>query len=45
MSCGCGNVDDDRGDPANITREALERAAAAADTTPKQAAENIRSCC
>jgi hypothetical protein len=45
MSCGCGNVDDDRGDPANITREDLERAAAAADTTPKQAAENLRSCC
>lgn len=45
MSCGCGDVNEDHGDDRNITREDLARAAAAADTTPEQAAENIQSCC
>lgn len=45
MSCGCEMPTEDHGNPANITREDLERAAAAAETTPEQAAENIRSCC
>jgi hypothetical protein len=45
MSCGCGRPDDDHGDERNITSEDLERAAEAADTTPEQAAQNIRSCC
>jgi hypothetical protein len=45
MSCGCGRPDDDHGDDRNITSEDLQRAAEAADTTPEQAAENIRSCC
>jgi hypothetical protein len=45
MSCGCGKPNDDHGDERNITREDLDRAAEAADTTPDRAAENIRSCC
>lgn len=45
MSCGCNEPNDDHGDDRNITREDLERAATAADTTPEQAADNIRSCC
>jgi hypothetical protein len=45
MSCGCGQVNEDHGNEDNITRADLERAAVAADTTPEQAADNIRSCC
>lgn len=45
MSCGCGKPDEDHEDAANITQQDLERTAAAGDTNPEQAAENIRSCC
>jgi hypothetical protein len=45
MSCGCGDVSNDHGNPDNITEEDLERAANAANVSKQQAAENIRSCC
>lgn len=44
-SCGCGQPNDDHGNPANITLTDVERAADAAGVTTKEAAENIRSCC
>jgi hypothetical protein len=43
LSCGCGAPNDDHGDPANITAQDLQSAAQAADISPEQAAENIRS--
>lgn len=46
LSCGCGNSQDDRGDPANITAQDLERAAEAAGISKEETAENIyRGCC
>lgn len=45
MSCGCGDVDNDHGNPDNITQEELQRAAEAANISKQQAADNIRSCC
>lgn len=44
-SCGCGAPNDDHGNPANITLDDIERAAAAAGVTPTQVADNIVSCC
>lgn len=45
MSCGCGDVQNDHGNADNITDQDLERAAAAANISKEQAADNIRSCC
>jgi hypothetical protein len=45
MSCGCGQTQDDRGNPDNITEQDLEKAAQAAGVSKEEAAENIRSCC
>lgn len=45
MSCGCGEDDNGHGNQDNITEQDLERAAAAANVSKEQAAENIRSCC
>lgn len=42
MSCGCGQVDDDHGDQANITRDRLKQAADAAGISPEEAAKNIQ---
>src|SRR5690348_8719098 len=41
MSCGCGDPDSDHGNPDNITREQMERAARAANIDLEQAADNI----
>ncbi|WP_433497555.1 hypothetical protein ACQP1K_21795 [Sphaerimonospora sp. CA-214678] len=43
LSCGCGEPDDDHGNPANITRQDLRLAAEAAHISPEQAADNIHS--
>src|SRR5689334_19370388 len=41
MSCGCGEPDNDHGNPDHITRDRMERAARAAGTDIEQAADNI----
>ena len=41
MSCGCGEPDNDHGNPDHITRERMERAARAAGVDIEQAADNI----
>ena len=41
LSCGCGEPDDNHGDPRHITTENLEEAAAAAEITAEEAANNI----
>jgi hypothetical protein len=41
LSCGCGEPNEDHGDPRNITMQKLEEAAQAGETTPEQAAQNI----
>jgi hypothetical protein len=41
LSCGCGEPNQDHGDPRNIIMQKLEEAAQAGDTTPEQAAQNI----
>jgi hypothetical protein len=44
-SCGCGVVNDDHGNPANITMKDLDQAAAAAGVSTEKVAQNITSCC
>ncbi len=41
LSCGCGEPNDNHGDPRHITLEMLEAAAEAAEITPDDAAHNI----
>jgi hypothetical protein len=41
MSCGCGEPDNDHGNPDHITRERMERAAHAAGVDIEQSADNI----
>ena len=41
LSCGCGEPNEDHGDPRNITMQKLEEAAQAADTSTQEAAQNI----
>ena len=41
LSCGCGEPDDNHGDPRHITTEMLEAAAEAAEITTEEAANNI----
>ena len=41
LSCGCGEPNEDHGDPRHITLGKLEEAAQAGDITPEQAAQNI----
>ena len=41
MSCGCGEPNEDHGNPDNITLDDLRRAAKAARIDPEQAADNI----
>ena len=43
LSCGCAEPDDDHGNPDHITWTDLRKASRAADISPAQAAENIRS--
>jgi hypothetical protein len=41
LSCGCGEPNEDHGDPRHITLRKLEEAAQSGDITPEQAAQNI----
>ena len=41
LSCGCGEPNDNHGDPRHITTEMLEAAAEAAEITTEEAANNI----
>ncbi len=41
ISCGCGNPNDDHGDPRNITMDDLNQAAQAAGTTRDRVLQNI----
>ena len=41
LSCGCGEPDDNHGDPRHITLEMLHAAAEAAEITDDEAAHNI----
>ena len=41
LSCGCGEPNEDHGDPSHITHEQLKRAADAAEITTEEAARNI----
>ena len=41
LSCGCGEPNEQHGDPRHITMNDLEAAAAASDVSALQAAENI----
>lgn len=43
LSCGCGEPDNDHGNPDNITAPDMRRAADAAQISPQQAADNIRA--
>ena len=43
MSCGCGEPDNDHGNPDHITRERMERVARAAWTDIEQTADNIHA--
>jgi len=43
LSCGCGEPNDDHGDPDHITYDDLRMAATAADLTVEQAADNIKA--
>lgn len=42
-SCGCGDVRDNHGNPANITLDDIQRAAEAARLEPEDVAANIAS--
>jgi hypothetical protein len=41
MSCGCGQPNEEHGDPANITYDELQAAANAAGIDAETAADNI----
>jgi hypothetical protein len=43
LSCGCGQPNERHGNDDNITMEDLEKAGAAADISPAEAANNIQS--
>ena len=43
VSCGCGEVHDDHGDPQHLTIEDLEQAAEAANLTVDQVVQNIQT--
>jgi hypothetical protein len=42
LSCGCGEPNDDHGDPRHITLDQLEQAAEAAECSPEEALNNIQ---
>jgi hypothetical protein len=42
LTCGCGQPDDDHGDPAHITYQDLKDAAAAAEISVEEAARNLQ---
>ena len=41
LSCGCGEPNNDHGNPDNITLDDLRKAAKAANIDPEQAADNV----
>jgi hypothetical protein len=41
MNCGCGRPNDDRGNPANITAEDLQRAAEANSQSLRESGQHI----
>ena len=41
MNCGCGQPNEDHGNPANITADALERAGAANGQSLRESAQHI----
>jgi hypothetical protein len=43
VSCGCGEMHDDHGDPRHLTIEDLEQAAQAAGLTVEQVVQNIQT--
>jgi hypothetical protein len=43
MSCGCGEMHNNHGDPRHLTFEDLKQAADAADLSPEQVAQNIQT--
>jgi hypothetical protein len=43
ISCGCGEIHDDHGDPRHLTIEDLEQAAQAARLTINQVMDNIQT--
>lgn len=42
VSCGCGKLNDNHGDPRNITMDQIQQAASAANTSPEEVARNIQ---
>lgn len=42
VSCGCGEIDNDHGDPRNITMKTLRDAAQAAGQDVKKVGQNIQ---
>ena len=43
LSCGCGEPNEDHGNPANITYDDLKEAADSEGLTVEQAADNIKA--
>jgi hypothetical protein len=43
VSCGCGEIHDNHGDPRHLTIEDLEQAAEAANLTVDQVVQNIQT--
>ena len=43
VSCGCGEIHDNHGDPQHLTIEDLEQAAEAANLTVDQVVQNIQT--
>jgi hypothetical protein len=43
VSCGCGEIHDNHGDPQHLTIEDLEQAAEAANLTVDQVVQNIQA--
>ncbi len=43
VSCGCGEIHDNHGDPRHLTLEAVEQAAEAANLTVDQVVQNIQT--
>lgn len=43
LSCGCGQPNEQHGNPDNITQATIDRAATAAGITPAEVAENLQS--
>jgi hypothetical protein len=42
VSCGCGKLNDNHGDPRNITMDQIQQAASAANCSPEDVARNIQ---